>query len=106
MTGATTHDVGPSASSDTRFDAALAPFGADPDGTLILSDSLHEGLNSVISLRPMRLFSVVRSLKHGNAAFKREIVRPAPALPPRCPTTPICWLISAPRRPPAAPSVC
>ncbi len=55
----------------------LAPLAVDLDGTLIRSDSLHEGLINVVRLRPLEMLSVVRSLKDGKAAFKREVVRHA-----------------------------
>lgn len=57
--------------------AALAPLAVDLDGTLIRSDSLHEGLINVVKLQPMNLLAVVRALKDGKAAFKREVARHA-----------------------------
>ncbi len=57
--------------------APLPPLAVDLDGTLIRSDSLHEGLINVVKLRPRHMLAVARSLKSGKAAFKREVVRHA-----------------------------
>lgn len=56
----------------------LAPLAVDLDGTLIRSDSLHEGLINVVKFQPLEMLSVLRALAAGKAAFKREVVRHAP----------------------------
>lgn len=54
---------------------ALAPLAVDLDGTLIRSDTLHEGLINLVKSRPLQILSVLRALGAGKAAFKREVTR-------------------------------
>lgn len=54
---------------------ALAPLAVDLDGTLIRSDTLHEGLINVVKLRPLEILPLLRALGAGKAAFKREVTR-------------------------------
>lgn len=54
---------------------APAPLAVDLDGTLIRSDTLHEGLINVVKFRPLEILPLLRTLGAGKAAFKREVTR-------------------------------
>ena len=59
-------------------DATLTPLAVDLDGTLVRSDTLHEGVIRAIKARPLVLFSLCAALRHGKAAFKRAAAAAAP----------------------------
>ena len=54
------------------------PLAVDLDGTLVLSDTLHEGLIGVARARPRALVSLGGALRHGKAAFKSHVALLAP----------------------------
>jgi hypothetical protein len=49
------------------------PLAVDMDGTLILSDTLYEGLAGYLKIRPRGLLSLLVALRGGRAAFKRHV---------------------------------
>jgi 4-hydroxybenzoate polyprenyltransferase len=49
------------------------PIAVDLDGTLLLGDSLHEGLLSLLMRRPWLVFPLVLTLLAGKAAFKSYV---------------------------------
>jgi 4-hydroxybenzoate polyprenyltransferase len=49
------------------------PLAVDLDGTLILSDTLHEGVIGLLKLSPMKIVPLARSLPSGKAAVKRGV---------------------------------
>ncbi|MEA2738094.1 MAG: hypothetical protein QOH05_1401, partial [Acetobacteraceae bacterium] len=49
------------------------PLAVDLDGTLILSDTLHEGVIGLLKQSPMKIIPLARSLPAGKAAVKRGI---------------------------------
>jgi 4-hydroxybenzoate polyprenyltransferase/phosphoserine phosphatase len=48
-------------------------LAVDLDGTLILSDTLHEGVISLLKQSPLKIVALARSLPSGKAAAKRGI---------------------------------
>lgn len=52
---------------------ALTPIAVDLDGTLLRSDTLHEGLVQLLSRRPWMLFPLLLQLFRGKAAFKQYV---------------------------------
>lgn len=58
---------------DARSDNKHAPLCVDLDGTLIATDSLWEGLVSVLIRRPWLIFAVISWAVAGRAVLKREI---------------------------------
>lgn len=70
-----------SAHATTTAPAPL-PLAVDMDGTLLLSDTLHESLLALLRANPLYLFVLPFWLLRGKAHFKREVARrivPAPA---------------------------
>ena len=63
------------------------PLAVDMDGTLLAGDTLHEALVTLLLKRPLALLRALPSLRHGRAAFKRQVALAAPevalAVPPR-----------------------
>ena len=53
------------------------PLVVDLDGTLIATDSLHEGILAVVAGRPLSLFALPGWLQQGKAAFKDRIAAEA-----------------------------
>lgn len=53
----------------------LPPLAVDLDGTLILSDTLHESVINLLKHAPLRIVPLARSLPTGKAAVKREIAK-------------------------------
>lgn len=53
------------------------PLIVDLDGTLTTSDTLHEGLLSLISKRPTRILQIFFWLTEGKAAFKDKLAKEA-----------------------------
>src|ERR1700709_39533 len=49
------------------------PLAVDLDGTLILSDTLHESVIGLLKQSPGRIVPLARSLPSGKAAVKRGI---------------------------------
>ncbi len=49
------------------------PLAVDLDGTLILSDTLHESVIGLLKQSPRKIVPLVRSLPSGKAAVKRDI---------------------------------
>jgi 4-hydroxybenzoate polyprenyltransferase len=49
------------------------PLAVDMDGTLILSDALHEGLAGYLKMVPRELLSLLVALRAGKSAFKRHV---------------------------------
>jgi 4-hydroxybenzoate polyprenyltransferase len=49
------------------------PLAVDLDGTLILSDTLHEGVIGLLKQSPLKLIPLARSLPSGKAAVKRGV---------------------------------
>ncbi|MBC4014691.1 UbiA family prenyltransferase [Siccirubricoccus deserti] len=56
----------------------LLPLAVDLDGTLLATDTLHEGLVAALLRAPAALPKVLRALPRGRAAFKREVSLVAP----------------------------
>jgi 4-hydroxybenzoate polyprenyltransferase len=59
-------------SSGSDADRAV-PLCVDLDGSLVLSDTLHESLLRVLAESPLRIFQVPGWLMHGKAGFKAAI---------------------------------
>ncbi|MBL6455007.1 UbiA family prenyltransferase [Belnapia sp. T6] len=55
------------------------PLAVDLDGTLLATDTLHEGLVDALLHSPAAFPGLLRSLPQGRAAFKRRVSRHAPA---------------------------
>lgn len=53
--------------------AHQVPLAVDLDGTLILSDALHESLFSYLKARPGQMLALLPALRTGKAAFKRAV---------------------------------
>jgi 4-hydroxybenzoate polyprenyltransferase/phosphoserine phosphatase len=51
------------------------PLAVDLDGTLIRSDTLHEGFIGCVRAQPLASLDLRHALKQGKAAFKREVVQ-------------------------------
>ena len=51
------------------------PLAVDLDGTLVMTDTLYEGVIDSLKARPRRVFRVRGSLEGGKAAFKRRVAR-------------------------------
>ena len=49
------------------------PLAVDLDGTLIMSDTLHEGIINLLKQSPLQFIPLARSLPSGKAAVKRGI---------------------------------
>ena len=63
-------------------EASNIPLCVDLDGTLVLSDTLHESLVRVVAESPKKLFSLPRWLLGGKASFKANVAavaKPDPA---------------------------
>ncbi|HEX8166640.1 MAG TPA: UbiA family prenyltransferase [Beijerinckiaceae bacterium] len=54
-------------------DAAHAPLAIGLNGTLVATDTLHEGYVAAFRGAPMRSALLLRSIREGKAAFKRRI---------------------------------
>ncbi len=52
---------------------SLPPIAVDLDGTLINSDTLHEGVISGLKLAPLKILALAQSLRIGKAAVKRGV---------------------------------
>lgn len=61
-----------------RLSDGPCPLAVDMDGTLVMSDSLHENLVLLVKHRPWALVAVAASLSRGKAAFKRCVAEAAP----------------------------
>ena len=55
------------------------PLAVDLDGTLLATDTLHEGVVAALLHAPTSFPSLLRSLPQGRAAFKRSVSRQVPA---------------------------
>nr|WP_255466936.1 UbiA family prenyltransferase [Roseicella aquatilis] len=55
------------------------PLAVDLDGTLLATDTLHEGLVAALLRDPVSLPGLLRALLRGRARFKQEVSRAAPA---------------------------
>jgi 4-hydroxybenzoate polyprenyltransferase len=72
MTEFASADAGqPAVADDARH--PRAPLAVDLDGTLILSDTLHESVIGLLKQSPMRIVPLARSLPSGKAAVKRGV---------------------------------
>lgn len=58
---------------DARSDSRLVPLCIDLDGTLIATDSLWEGVVSILIRRPWLIFAMVAWAVSGKAVLKREV---------------------------------
>ncbi|MCO6415498.1 UbiA family prenyltransferase [Siccirubricoccus sp. KC 17139] len=58
--------------------AGPLPLAVDLDGTLLATDTLHEGLVAALLRQPWALPGILAVLPRGRAAFKREVSRIAP----------------------------
>lgn len=56
-------------------DCVLPPLAVDMDGTLLLSDTLHESLLALLRVNPLYLFVFPLWLLRGRAHFKRAVAR-------------------------------
>ena len=65
--------------SDMGTTAAPLPLAVDLDGTLLATDTLHEGLVAALLRDPASLPGLLRSLARGRAAFKQQVSRVVPA---------------------------
>lgn len=54
-------------------ESSALPLAVDLDGTLIKSDTLHEGFIGCVAARPLASLDLRHALKKGKAAFKREV---------------------------------
>jgi 4-hydroxybenzoate polyprenyltransferase len=54
-------------------DETPPPLAVDLDGTLILSDTLHEGLAAYLKADPKSLLGLMARMREGKAAFKRHV---------------------------------
>jgi 4-hydroxybenzoate polyprenyltransferase/phosphoserine phosphatase len=52
---------------------ARFPLAIDLDGTLIKSDTLHEGVVGCIKAHPLEIHGIAQTLRKGKAAFKRAV---------------------------------
>lgn len=59
--------------------APLLPLAVDLDGTLLATDTLHEGLVAALLRDPASLPALLLAMRKGRAAFKRRVSRAAPA---------------------------
>jgi len=59
--------------------APLLPLAVDLDGTLLATDTLHEGLVAALVRDPGSVPGLLRSLLQGRAHFKQQVSRAAPA---------------------------
>ena len=55
------------------------PLAVDLDGTLLATDTLHEGVVAALLQAPRAFPSLIRTLPQGRAAFKRSVSRQVPA---------------------------
>ncbi len=61
--------------SEQRSKTGSLPIIVDLDGTLVLSDTLHESIVLVLFRRPAALLNAVPALAQGRAAFKEALAR-------------------------------
>lgn len=61
------------------------PLAVDLDGTLVWSDTLHEGLIGLVKARPGAVVALCGALRHGKAAFKRHVATAMPFAPAALP---------------------
>ena len=66
-------------------DTTRPPLAVDLDGTLALSDTLHEGLIGLVAHSPRHAIGALNSLRAGKAAFKRNVAGSAPFDPAHIP---------------------
>lgn len=59
--------------------AAPLPLAVDLDGTLLATDTLHEGLVAALMRDPAAVPRLLLALRQGRAAFKQHVSRAAPA---------------------------
>ncbi len=59
--------------------ASPLPLAVDLDGTLLATDTLHEGLVAALLRDPASVPGLLMALPKGRAAFKRRVSRAAPA---------------------------
>ncbi|MBK1657397.1 UbiA family prenyltransferase [Paracraurococcus ruber] len=59
--------------------ASPLPLAVDLDGTLLTTDTLHEGLVAALLRDPASVPALLATLPKGRAAFKRRVSRAAPA---------------------------
>lgn len=64
---------GPRTSVPLDGDRDPVPLVVDLDGTLLKTDSLHEGLLRIAKRNPLTLFSLMVTLLRGRAAFKQKV---------------------------------
>lgn len=62
-------------------EAGRPPLCVDFDGSLLLTDSLHEGVLAAVARRPLEAIAALGTLRQGKAAFKRRIAALAPLDP-------------------------
>ncbi|MDO9706960.1 UbiA family prenyltransferase [Paracraurococcus lichenis] len=65
--------------SAAQGESRLLPLAVDLDGTLLTTDTLHEGLVAALLRDPASLPGLLASLPKGRAAFKRHVSKAAPA---------------------------
>lgn len=72
----------------------LLPLAVDLDGTLLATDSLHEGLVAALLHAPGRIPGMLGALLRGRAAFKRQVNTGNPADAAALPVRPdfLAWL--------------
>lgn len=68
-----------SANTSCARTETLLPLAVDLDGTLLATDTLHEGVVAALLHAPAAFPSLLRSLPQGRAAFKRSVSRQVPA---------------------------
>src|ERR1700710_1748942 len=66
--------VGGRGASENNINAR-PPLAVDLDGTLILSDSLHESVVGLLKQSPLKLVPLARLLPSGKAAVKRGVAK-------------------------------
>ena len=76
---------GQTAGSDPLETKVNIPLAVDLDGTLVMSDTLHEGLINAVKLHPLSVFALLSQLRRGKAAFKRHVAEDLPFDPAAMP---------------------
>jgi 4-hydroxybenzoate polyprenyltransferase/phosphoserine phosphatase len=81
-------------SAPRRGERRPLPLAVDLDGTLLAGDSLHEGFVALLLNRTPAAPGTIVALRHGRAAFKREVCGLVPSVPETLPLNEpfLAWL--------------
>lgn len=77
-----------SAAVDTLYAEESVPICVDLDGSLLVTDNLHESLLTALAHRPLALLRAAPRLAAGKAAFKQAVAELATLDPPLLPYNP------------------